>query len=108
MAGKANSEDERQYELQHLTDTTPLAGMEETFSADGPGVPHVEPTKKNGLPADVPLRVALTDPNLMIEEGGDRKWRRQWDTDEDGVEKTGSERWVEVEYRGATETEVEG
>jgi hypothetical protein len=54
------------------------------------------PEKAKGLPKDVPLRVSHADSDLIVSEVDDRKFRRQFDVDEDGVEITGTESWVEV------------
>lgn len=90
----SKSDAERQADLQNLTDTTPLDPSPEV--KDEGGVLHApEATKKNGLP-DEPLRRSIVDPDLIVSETSGRQFRRQWDADEDGVEITGSETWVEV------------
>lgn len=77
----------------------PLAGSPEIH--DEGGVLHApKSTKKNGLPDDEPLRRSLTDTDLIVSESSGRQFRRQWDADDDGVEITGTETWVEVEQRG--------
>lgn len=104
MTDKKQTDDERRHALQHDL-PEPLAGSVEVFDADGPNHPP-KATKKNGLPGDEPLRRSLTDTDLIVSESTGRQFRRQWDADDDGVEITGTETWVEVTQRGATELEA--
>lgn len=76
---------------------------------DEGGVLHApKSTKKNGLPSDEPLRRSLTDTDLIVSETSGRQFRRQWDSDDDGVEITGTETWVEVEQRGDSTVTEDG
>lgn len=78
----------------------PLVGSPETFDAEGPTHPP-KPTKANGLPDDEPIRISLTDPNLLVSEVSGRQWRYEYEVDEDGVLITKSERVVEIDRRNA-------
>lgn len=48
-----------------------------------------------GLPAGVGLQRSLTDPDVVVETAGDRRWRRSFEMDKTGVETPGSQHWVE-------------
>lgn len=100
---KATDEElaEHQRALQFDTDTTPLDESEtpERFVVND----ELQAESGKGLPKGVGLERSITDPNLVSETAGDRQWVRTYTTDEDGVEKPGSEKWVEVlERRGGT------
>lgn len=96
--------DEHRAALQFAA-PAPLDGSPEVFDEGGAPIAP-EASKKNGLPGDEPLRRSITDTDLIVSESTGRQFRRQWDVDEDGVEISGSETWVEVEQRGATELEA--